>query len=226
MSSLPDRVPAHLPNRPIYIYTLRDPRTHQIRYIGRTVNPRQRFSVHSSPSSRRKMFHRAEWLRSLHRAGVKPQMEVVSTANEQNWAYLERFHIALYRLLGCDLVNTVDGGRGTLGFSHTPEARERIRQSGIGRRNSTETLRRVSEQMRGKVSAGALAVREQSKAKAERVFSIYCALGRQRTLRAAASRGGIKLSCAHYWSRTYNWKVRARTYDRETGGQSCLALSR
>jgi hypothetical protein len=113
----------------LFIYILSDPRTNAVRYVGKAKNVKRRLSRHLSPGNLAKSHHTANWLRSLVEAGMKP---VVRTAEELpddgDWEARERFWIAHYRSLGCDLTNLTDGGEGGASYgrrgkTNTPEHR-------------------------------------------------------------------------------------------------------
>lgn len=79
-----------------YVYTLTDPRTNRIRYVGMTSQPEQRLRNHVSAYKGRQS--RAEWVKELKAAGIKPTLTVVDTAKnkaraielEKDW--IERLH--------------------------------------------------------------------------------------------------------------------------------------
>jgi predicted GIY-YIG superfamily endonuclease len=87
-----------------YVYTLTDPRTNKIRYVGVTTNPQHRLRCHISGSKHGK--YRAEWLLELKADGVKPEMNIVAQAeNEADGLDLEKEWIENLSASGHDLVN-------------------------------------------------------------------------------------------------------------------------
>jgi len=102
------------------IYVLRDPRTNEVRYVGKTVKSLSaRLSGHifSSKSART---HRDKWIASLMAHGVRPTIELIEVAFE-NWAAREAFWISHYR--SDRLTNHTDGGEGVCGLVHTDKFR-------------------------------------------------------------------------------------------------------
>jgi len=92
----------------IFIYILRDTLTNDIRYVGKTINPKVRLSSHIK-KSKNCNYHSARWIQSLLKNGNKPIMEIIEETNENNWEERERYWISYYREK-YDLTNILDGG--------------------------------------------------------------------------------------------------------------------
>lgn len=58
-----------------YVYTLSDPRTGEVKYVGRTEDPHQRLESHLSSSPNGDL---ADWRESLQAEGLGPEMTVVA----------------------------------------------------------------------------------------------------------------------------------------------------
>ncbi len=101
--------------RTIYIYSLKDPISNEIRYIGKTTNIKNRLNAHLTRSKNNK-YHSARWVKSLLNKGQRPILEVVEECTEDNWKEREIFWIKYYREK-FDLTNILDGGEG--GFINT-----------------------------------------------------------------------------------------------------------
>jgi len=70
-----------------YVYTLSDPRTGDPRYVGATVNPRQRYHTHvTSPHSS----GLAAWVRELAEQDMTPDMNIVQIDEVDGLAAAER----------------------------------------------------------------------------------------------------------------------------------------
>lgn len=102
------------------IYTLHDPQTMAVRYVGKTSKTLEdRLAGHLKDKSK---CHRTNWIKSLPE---KPIIRIVETVDESEWQERETFWIKHFRdSLGCDLVNGNDGGVG--GHNPTKETREKI----------------------------------------------------------------------------------------------------
>lgn len=94
-----------------FIYALADPRKPEIiRYVGKSDNPQKRLRYHLQESTYRPNSRRSKWLRSLTKAEVTPVLILVEECPATEWRSRELFWIAHYRGVGCDLVNSTDGG--------------------------------------------------------------------------------------------------------------------
>ena len=96
--------------RRVFIYTLSDPRTGQVRYVGKALNLKARLRQHIRQRTDQRMTPRSAWLISLSRAGLEPVMAVLEECSEDAWADRERHHIAALRAAGANLTNLADGG--------------------------------------------------------------------------------------------------------------------
>jgi hypothetical protein len=113
------------------IYTLSDPRTQQVRYVGITFRGKLRYNEHLSRAMTGGKTHRDCWIRSLVWAGIRPEFQVIETGQGEGWQDAERAWIAKYRL-SADLVNHTDGGDGTPGVHPTIEMRRRLSETRKG----------------------------------------------------------------------------------------------
>lgn len=142
-----------------YLYALSDP-TGNIRYIGKSDNPKQRLKRHLKPTG---TTHKEVWINHLLAHAAVPKLKILRLVPEFEWAVWERFYIEYYRNIGHDLTNTAEGGvagpnteeslrkmvatRRTKGnYQHTEEYKQamRTRFSGkgnpmYGKKLSTET---------------------------------------------------------------------------------------
>lgn len=84
----------------VYIYTLNDPRTDEVRYVGRTARPQERMNAHVTECvNHTHVGPRTLWIKELWREGLTPYMVIVDEvplaerrAAENKWAkyYYER----------------------------------------------------------------------------------------------------------------------------------------
>lgn len=95
----------------VYIYTLADPITQEIRYVGKTRNLLQRRHNHLN-SCRDKNTYKRNWINKLREQGYLPIMEVLDEVLESEWRYWEKFWILQIKSWGFKLVNFTDGGDG------------------------------------------------------------------------------------------------------------------
>lgn len=97
------------------IYGVCDPRTSQLRYVGKT---RGRLTTRLYNHLRVKdKTHRSNWFSKMEREKVLPEIFEIEVV--QDWREAERFWIAYFRSIGCKLVNTTFGGDGLSGAGPT-----------------------------------------------------------------------------------------------------------
>jgi len=111
------------------IYGLRDPRTSEIRYVGKSTSGLRRPKQHTAPLTLSEdRTHKGRWLRKLQRLGLKPEIVVLQEVLDvTDLAQAEKFWIAIGRAaLGSRFTNLTEGGDGTLGWKPTEETKKNI----------------------------------------------------------------------------------------------------
>lgn len=145
------------------IYTLSDPRTGEIRYVGFTKKElavRLKNHIKKSKSGTKDSYtHVLNWIKKLSEDNLKPKIETIELCNEDNWKECEKFWIQQLRVWGFRLTNLTDGGDGlsnpsketrekisfaNKGKKRTPEQIELHRQTIIGRKLSEEHKKKIS----------------------------------------------------------------------------------
>lgn len=93
-----------------FIYSLTDPVTNQIRYVGKTVNLEQRLynHIHGAKTMKYKR-HVYYWINSLLKQGKLPIMSVLEECSENDWQEKEIYWIKQY---DSNLCNHTIGGEG------------------------------------------------------------------------------------------------------------------
>lgn len=119
-------------DQPVAIYLLRDPRDSTVRYVGVTSQTLdQRLRAHISDAKydvkRGKDTYRSRWIRSVLDQFLRPSIELIEKVPEEVWAEREVHWIDYYKRLGFLLTNSSVGGRGTRGYKHTEQTKERLR---------------------------------------------------------------------------------------------------
>lgn len=85
--------------KPDFIYVLRDPRTDDVKYVGKTKNPYFRERAHASLTQVRKQgIHKIDWTVELRSLGLRPKFEIIEECQEGKWKEREEFWIAHYGL--------------------------------------------------------------------------------------------------------------------------------
>lgn len=111
------------------IYTLSDPITNEIRYVGKTVGKLyKRLSAHYRDKS---ISYKTNWIKTLKEKGLKPNIRILEISDEFNWVEREKYWISYYREK-TKLTNYLEGGQGLpFGYKHSGEAKEKIRQAAL-----------------------------------------------------------------------------------------------
>ena len=109
------------------IYTLSDPVSKEVRYIGLTTKPlKERFSQHYS---RKCNNHKCNWIKGLRSKGLRPVMQELDIANStEELNSLEIYWIEQFKQWGFNLVNLTQGGEGSFGYKHTKESLNKMKE--------------------------------------------------------------------------------------------------
>ena len=106
----------------IYFYTLKDPITNKVRYVGQTVDPGNRYRNHIYESKKINRTHKHRWIMQLLRKNEKPIMDIlwddVITSAEAN--IVETDLIKFFKEDGHDLTNEEDRARTDSVIETTP----------------------------------------------------------------------------------------------------------
>lgn len=94
-----------------YIYTLSDPSTMEIRYVGQTNDPKRRFNDHISSSINESSdsyeTYKARWIRKVISNNLSPIMNIIDTCNSiEESNRLERDYVDRFTTEGVKLTNS------------------------------------------------------------------------------------------------------------------------
>lgn len=134
----------------VYIYAIVDPRTDEVRYVGKTTAPPRRFRDHICLArSGLAEYYSSRWMREILSDNKRPILKILQACAEENWQDRERYWIEFYKSKGCSLTNLTDGGQG--GSGKMPAAsRASLSVRHKGRTMSEEWRTRISEANKGK----------------------------------------------------------------------------
>jgi len=95
-----------------FIYTLSDPISNEIKYIGKTKNLKNRLGSHMTPCNLKNTWTaKSKWLKYLKNNNLKPIMETIDIGDENNIDDLEIYWISQFKTWGFKLKNETDGGQ-------------------------------------------------------------------------------------------------------------------
>ncbi len=118
-----------------FIYSLSDPRTNEVRYIGKANDLNQRFKHHVS---HREKTYKGNWICGLKNSGLLPLIEVVDMVPESEWHFWEQYYISQFKSWGFNLTNACDGGIGNNGWVATDETKLKMRNAQLGKTHTDE----------------------------------------------------------------------------------------
>jgi hypothetical protein len=93
-----------------FIYTLHCPKSGDVKYVGKSNNPKTRLSKHIQLSGNN--YDKNKWIIDLKSLNLKPILLIIDEVFMCDWKIKEKFYISKFRELGCDLFNTSIGGKG------------------------------------------------------------------------------------------------------------------
>ncbi len=124
------------------IYSLRDPRTSEIRYVGKShrgLHARMSQHLHDARIGKKQYVY--NWMRPLLVAGLRPIVCILQVGAGPEWGQAERRWIGIMRERGEPLTNLTDGGEGTPGFVPSPQFRDRVRKALMGNKHALGCIR-------------------------------------------------------------------------------------
>ncbi|HZE85861.1 MAG TPA: hypothetical protein VE035_16195 [Puia sp.] len=124
------------------IYTLNDPITGMVRYVGQTIVPlKERLKKHIADSAKANVHVRC-WIKGLVNQGLRPVIKVLEICNIDLLDEREVFHIQDFRSKRIDLTNISLGGQAKRIIA--PETIDKISKSLRGRKQSEKTKEKRS----------------------------------------------------------------------------------
>lgn len=98
----------------VKIYTLEDPESGDIRYVGMTTGTlKQRLSQHVYDGRNRRS-HKSNWISSMLKVDKRPVIKLLEECHEDIWEDVERMYISLFKTWGFNLTNLDEGGKGSI----------------------------------------------------------------------------------------------------------------
>ena len=133
----------------VLIYTLSDPVSGEIKYVGQTSKTlSERMKTHLSDAKYKKANKRIDWINSLLKKDLKPIIDIIDEVVEEDWVFWEMYWIEQLKVWGFNLKNGTIGGDGIKGYVYTEKDKEKMK----GRILSKETKEKMSRSKKGKPS--------------------------------------------------------------------------
>jgi len=112
----------------VFIYGLIDPSTNELRYVGKSINPKMRLRKHISERSKHDSY-KDRWVRKLYNSGNRPELIIIDEVLKSEWQYWEIHYISYFKGIGCRLTNGTIGGDqppSTKGRKHTEKSKKKM----------------------------------------------------------------------------------------------------
>jgi hypothetical protein len=126
----------------IAIYGLHHPITNQIRYVGKSNDPNNRYKRHLIAKDNS---YKSKWVRSLAKKGLQPVMKIIEWCNESNWAKQERYWITKIKYDWEQPLTNItlggDGGNTWEGRKHSQESKDKIGLANKGKKHTSNIER-------------------------------------------------------------------------------------
>jgi hypothetical protein len=133
-----------------FIYALCDPRTFEVRYVGKSDDPYKRYCHHLIDKSKT---YKVNWIQSLLKLNLLPIRQILEECDKSIWQQREQDWINFYKKIGSDLTNLADGGIGGSGHRgkhHSEEAKIKMRAAKLGKKISEEHKKKLRDTHLGK----------------------------------------------------------------------------
>lgn len=152
-----------VPNGKVFFYTLSDPLSGDVKYIGKTwTSLSERLSGHISGSkkvieryedgiSKRKPSKLYSWIEDMRRDGKRPEIKFLSEGDREEWQFFEIYWIEQFKSWGFDLVNSSKGGLGSSGHKQSKETRLKKSIANKGKKPSIRAVKASIEYNNKKV---------------------------------------------------------------------------
>lgn len=123
----------------IYIYTLTDPNTNIVRYVGKSVNPNRRYYEHITNCYRTFNNHKDNWIKKLLSNNKTPILNIIEETTKDKWSDREKYWISVFE----NLTNSTLGGEDG---SFTNEVIQKMKANNMGHNNPMWGKRWTEEQ--------------------------------------------------------------------------------
>ena len=139
-----------------HIYSLSDPNTGEIRYVGKTYNQlRKRLYSHLNECKSGNKSHKINWIKSLLSNNEIPVISIIDTVPTNQWQFWEQYWIEQFKQWGFNLTNIAKGGYDN-SYKRSDKTKEKMRSSKLGTKLSVEHKKNISDSVKLKAKENAL----------------------------------------------------------------------
>jgi len=131
-----------------FIYTLSDPDTNEIRYVGKTNTVRKRLYAHIIECKTDRTTHKISWIKSLLSNNKKPNISILDEVENDEWEYWEQYWILQLRSWGFNLTNIATGGICGNDYKRNDDTKIKMRKSKLGTKLSQEHKDNISNSIK------------------------------------------------------------------------------
>lgn len=131
-------------NSKTFIYSLIDPFSKEVRYVGKSDNPWYRLQRHIDPKFLKDKSHKNSWIKSLLNKQTLPILQMLENCCKKIWETREKDWIAFYKKIGYNLTNSTEGGKG-FASGETRKYLKRPPQSEETKRKIRKSILRYNE---------------------------------------------------------------------------------
>lgn len=126
-----------------FIYTLSDPISGEIRYIGKANNPKKRVLDHIKEGKTINKSHKISWVKSLLNKGLFPIVEILDEVPISEWEFWEQYWISQFKAWNFNLTNISPGGYNN-NYKRSIRTKKKMRKSKLGCKLSEEHKHNIS----------------------------------------------------------------------------------
>ena len=130
------------------IYSLSDPKTGEIRYIGKTYNHlRKRLYAHINECKGDNKSHKISWIKSLLSNNEIPVISEIDIVPTNEWEFWEKYWIEQFKQWGFNLTNISKGGYDN-NYKRSNDTKNKMRKSKLGKPLSEEHKIKISKSLK------------------------------------------------------------------------------
>ena len=130
-----------------FIYTISDEHG-EIRYIGKSNNPKNRLYKHLNEKSN---IHKYNWLKAIIKRGKFPIVEILDEVPIETWNIYEIYWISQFKAWGFNLLNISSGGFGREGgYKHSIESKRKMSILKLNGKLSKSHIKNISIKVKEK----------------------------------------------------------------------------